>query len=395
MKICHITYDFPPTTGGVETHNYSLVKYLLKKGYDVDVIVLRSSLTKVQIAKASATVNKGIKLHDIYPKPFPFWIFQVRKEIKKIEKEGKIDVFDIHSTLHVLPLIFQKRKIVFSLHYFELNCPGPRIDHSPQSCISSFTKCWRCCGIKRFFEWKVTRYLAIKKTTKFMAKYDYMKKLTVKSGVGEDSIKVVPHWIDVEKNRKIMKNSKLTIAGVDEHNNIFVHVGRLAPDKGVIELLKAFNILIKKYKNGKLIFVGDGVLKNKMEDFCSKNNIDNNVIFTGAVKHDAIFKYLSITNYIVSCQLLDNYGWALLEYMCAEKPIITTNVGATSDILEDGYNALFAEPTVESLSMKMQEILENPKLAKKIAKNALETVRAKHEYGNLRKYEELIKEVVE
>jgi glycosyltransferase involved in cell wall biosynthesis len=395
MKICHITYDFPPTKGGVETHNYSLVKYLLKKGYDVDVIVLRSSLPKAQIAKASATVNKGIKVHDISPKPFPFWIFQVRKKIKKIEEEGKIDVFDIHSINHAFPFVFQKRKIVFSLHYFELNCPGPRVNPFPQPCISSFTKCWRCCGIKRYFEWKLTRCLAIKKTTKFMAKYDHMKKLIVKSGVGEDRIKVVPHWIDVDKNRKIMENSKLTIVGVDEHNNIFVHVGRLSPEKGVMELLKAFNILIKKYKNAKLIFVGDGVLKTKMEDFCSKNNIDNNVIFVGAVKHDAIFKYLSITNYIVSCQLYDNYGWALLEYMCAVKPIIATNVGATSDILEDGYNALFAEPTIESLSMKMQEILENPKLAKKIAKNALETVRAKHGYGNLRKYEELVKEVVE
>ena len=34
MKICHVTFDFPPTIGGTETHNYSLVRYLLEKSYD-------------------------------------------------------------------------------------------------------------------------------------------------------------------------------------------------------------------------------------------------------------------------------------------------------------------------------------------------------------------------
>ena len=44
MRICHICRSFPPLVGGTETHNYSLVKYLSEKGYDVDVIVIRDPI---------------------------------------------------------------------------------------------------------------------------------------------------------------------------------------------------------------------------------------------------------------------------------------------------------------------------------------------------------------
>jgi len=389
MKICHITYSFPPTKGGSETHNYTVVKYLLEKGYDVDVILIR----KKNVNDTENTIYKGIRVHNISPKPFPFWIFQVRKEMKKIEKEGKVDVYDIHSIRHASSFIFQKKKIVYSLHFFELNCPGSRAIPSPQPCIHSLKKCWRCCGIGRYLEWKLIRWFVIRKTTKFMVKYDYMKKLAVKSGVKKDKIEVIPHWLDIEKNRELMRNSKLTIAGVDEHDKIFVHVGRLVPVKGIMKLLKAFNILIKEYKNAKLIFVGDGILRNKLEDFCTRSNINNNVIFAGAVQHDAVFKYLSLADCIISCQLHDNYGWALLECMCAGKPIIATNVGATSDILEDGYNALFAESTPKSLALKMKEILESPELGENLGKNALRTINEKHSLKNLEKYEELVRGV--
>ena len=131
-------------------------------------------------------------------------------------------------------------------------------------------------------------------------------------------------------------------------------------------------------------------LREELEETCKKYNISDRVIFLGMIPNKDLFGYLSLSDALVFPHRYFNYEWALLEAMCTEKPIIATDMPATSDILKNGYTALLAEPTVGSLSMKMQEILENPKLAKKIAKNALETVREKHGYGNLRKYEELI-----
>ncbi len=392
MKICHITYFFPPAAGGTETHNHSLVRYLIQRGYDVDVIVVRpSSMSEEDVAEAADAINKGIKVHNIWDNGFPSWVFQVRKKIKEIEKTGKVDIFDIHSTNDVFALLFQRRKILFSIHLFELNCPGPRLDRCPRPCLSSFMKCWRCCGVRAYFQWKLIRWLAIRTVTRIMVKYDYMKRLAVASGIKEDKIEIVPHWMDIEKFREMAKNPGFRIAGVDEEDKLLVHVGRLSPEKGGLELLEAFSILTRNIGNAKLLFVGDGILKRNMERFCSQNHIEDKVIFVGAVEREDVFRYLSLADCAISCQELgDNYSWTLLEYMCAQKPIIATNVGATTEILKDGYNALLAEPTPESLSTKMQQLLENPELGKKLARNALATVTEKHGPDNLRKYEELV-----
>jgi len=395
MKICHVTDSFPPERGGSETHNYSLVRYLLAKGYDVDVIVLRGShLSKKDVAEAADTINKGIKVHNIWCPRTLFWVFPVRKKIKEIEREGKIDIFDIHSTNHALAFLFQRRTLLLSLHFFELNCPGSTSARWILPCVASFKKCRRCCGIRKYFQWKLIRWLAAKKVTKFMVKYEHVKRLAVESGIKKDKVEVIPHWLDIERFREIVKNPRLRIRGINHGDKLCIHVGRLSPENGIWELLKAFSILTLKISNVKLVLVGDnicaGIPMKDMDNFCHRNHIEDKVIFAGSVVREDVFRYLSLADCAISCQLHHNYNWSLIEYMVAQKPIVATNVGGTTEILEDGYNALLAETTPESLSSKMQQILENPQLAQKLAQNALTTVREKHGSYNLRKYEELV-----
>ena len=227
-----------------------------------------------------------------------------------------------------------------------------------------------------------------------MVKYEYIKRLAVESGIKKDKIEVVPHWLDIERFREIVQNPRPSIMKVSHDDKLCVHVGRLSQENGVIELLKAFDILTQKISNTKLVFVGDGPLREDMEIFCRHNHIEDKVVFVGTVTREDVFSYLSLADCVVSCQLYHNYNWSLIEYMCAQKPIVAMNVGGTTEILEDGYNALLAETTPESLSSKMQQILEHPPLAEELARNALSTVRKKHGFDNLRKYEELLQKLI-
>jgi glycosyltransferase involved in cell wall biosynthesis len=228
-----------------------------------------------------------------------------------------------------------------------------------------------------------------------MFKYENIKKLAMKSGIKENKTVLIPHWMDIPKIREKIKNSNLRIKDKNDNDKILVHVGRLIPIKGVFELLRAFKLLIKKFENVKLIFVGDGKLRNDLEDFCKKNQIRDKVIFAGSVDPEEVFRYLSIADCTISCQQLgENYSWTLLEYMSAKKPIVATKVGGTTEILKDGYNSLLAEPTSESINLKIQQILKNPDFANKLARNALLSVKKKHGFENLIKYEELIKGIV-
>lgn len=395
MKICHITFGYPPTCGGIETHNSLLANYLVSKDYNVNMIVLRTNISREDLSKTYKLSNiSKIKVHNIFPKMFPFWILQIKKEIKKIEKEKKIDVFDIHSIQDILLFIFQKRKLMLSLHFFELNCPGPKQVSYPRPCIYSFKNCWRCCGIKRYVWWKILRFLVITKKIKIMVKYDYLKKILLKTGIDEKKIEVVPHWIDVETINRKSKTKTISNDNIKPNDHVFTFFGRLAPEKGPDILLEAFYLLSKKIRDVKLVIIGDGPLRKTLEQKCEDYKIKNRVIFLGMIPHNYLFEYIALGNFIIFPHRFFNYEWALLEAMCTEKAIIATDVPATKDILRDGYNALLTEPSPKSIFEKMYKLIKNQKLQRYLSKNALETIKEKHTMNNLEKYDELINNLV-
>lgn len=391
MKVCQIVNAFPPGWGGSETHNYTLVKYLLRRGYDVDVIAYRTqNMSRESILEASATINKGINVHNLFPKPHLFWMPQLQNIIKEIEKDRKIDVFDFHS-MFLLPFNFPRAEIILSLHFFELTCPLI-YEEWPRPCAPfSLRKCQNCCGTIRYFFWKLTREYAKRKIRRVMVKFDYMKKSLEKSAFPKEKIVVIPHWIDVEAIRqKSKRNFRHLIVGLEKGDRVFTYFARLSPENGPFLLLNAFNLVAQKRSDVKLVYIGGGELRAELERFCAEHDLQDKVIFLGMIPYTKVHEYLSISDVIVSSHSYMNYNWALLEGMCTEKPIVATNVAATIDILRDGYNALLAEPTPESLSSRMMDVLDNPELGKRIAENAFRTVKTKHSLKNLEKYEELI-----
>jgi glycogen(starch) synthase len=401
MKVCHICSGFPPAVGGTETHNYSIVKYLSEKGYDIDVIVIRPNrkllrqtnydkdiINKILSKNYTEPGLEKVRIHNIFPKPILIY-FQIWKKIREIEKIGKIDVFDVHDTLFVLPLN-KKRKILLSLHFFELSCPKT---NPPLPCnVFSFENCRKCISIYRYIYWRVTRVLTLKKISKIMVKYDFLKNKIIASGVDENKIVVVPYWIDTDMVRKNSKKSVGQSLKTYEYP-VFGFLGRLSEFHGITPLLTSFKNFFKISGKGTLILIGNGEMKEKIDDFCLKNGLSERVKVLGRVPYSEVHRYISLADFFLMPSTYDNYGWTLLDIMACEKPIIATNVGGTGDILKDEFNASIAEPTIESLTRKMLEITTIPDLADRIAKNAFKTIQEKHSMRNLERYEELLREI--
>ena len=113
-----------------------IVKYLSDKGYSVDVIVIRPRIKKlksigysndvvenIQKKEYSLPELENVRIYNIpYPKPI-IGYFQIWKKVREIEKKhGKIDVIDIHTYPFALTFS-RKRKIILSIHFWELLCP--------------------------------------------------------------------------------------------------------------------------------------------------------------------------------------------------------------------------------------------------------------------------------
>ncbi len=100
----------------------------------------------------------------------------------------------------------------------------------------------------------------------FVAITEKAKDVLILEGVAPDKISVVPAGVDCDKFKPLKRNEQLaTKLGISEDSIRILFVGRLVPEKGILDLLKAFSQLLKKNLNTELIIVGSGVPKMQIQ----------------------------------------------------------------------------------------------------------------------------------
>lgn len=402
MRILEICNHFPPTTGGSETHNFSIVKYLHDQGHDVEVIAVRGvqnyEFFSYEDIRNSILSNEfihpelaGVHIHNVILKKYKFpdnyiCYYNIWKKIRQIEKErGPFDLIEIHFLPFAL-VLSNKRKIALAIHSFTVVCVKY---HSPAQCHrSAFGRC-KCVGLIRYVYWRLINVICMHKVDKIIVKYDYMGRNIAKRKVPKNKIATIPHWINYENFQGAIAQKK------SDKPEIFTYgfLGRIDEFKGIDSIIQAFKIIRDKKVKARMLIIGDGPLKKELEDFCKQNNIFEDANFVGSIGHNQLSNYLSLADAFVVASPYDNYNWSLLELMCSGKPIIATNTGGTCDILIDGYNSILSDPSPDSIAEKMEYVYDNYDSIVQISENALQTIIKKHSMRNLKLYEELLVDI--
>ena len=117
--------------------------------------------------------------------------------------------------------------------------------------------------------------------------------------------------------------------------NIVLNIARLRKQKDHITLLKAFKIFSQKNKDFKLIILGHGNLKQKLENFANKLKIENKVFFKGWVSDTS--PYLKKSKLFVLSSIYEGLGNVLIDAINYDLPCISTNCpSGPSEILLNG-----------------------------------------------------------
>lgn len=120
--------------------------------------------------------------------------------------------------------------------------------------------------------------------------------------------------------------------------NYYLYLGRLAKEKGIITLLRAFCSLCSE---SRLIVAGNGPLETDLRE---QYRADPNIEFTGFVSGEE--KRLLLTQakaLIVPSECQETFGMTLVEAFFASTPVIAAEIGAFRDMVEDGVNGLLFE----------------------------------------------------
>ncbi|WP_366247711.1 glycosyltransferase family 4 protein [Terribacillus aidingensis] len=202
----------------------------------------------------------------------------------------------------------------------------------------------------------------------------------VKANKKNDKVHTFLNRVDV--NLFSNKNSNKENNKINNETIILFH-GRIIKEKGVYELIKAFNIAYKQNNKLRLLIAGefsDKKYYKKVANLLSKTQ-HNNISLLGYLDHPSLAKIIQSADIVVLPSLWNEpFGLTIIESMAAGKPIISTNVGAIPEILGDSSGIVIENNSelIKNLSIEIINLANNIQKQKIYSDNALKKVMAKY-----------------
>lgn len=285
--------------GGAEKQLYYLVKNIDRNRYRVIIICL-SEINNPYGLK----LKEYVKIY--YLKSKGHYDISRLKQIISILKNERIDI--VHSYLHIA-----NGYAVNAYLFTKVRCfiPSYRSQEMKRSIVMYLTD--RMCII-----------LSNKIITNSRAVSRFIRE---KYNVNKSKIHVIPNGIDVEKYKKYGKNEN------GKEDTIIVGIiGKDTFEKNIDMFIEVAKGVSLKLDNVVYWFIGQGL--DNVNRFDIFRDLENKMVFHGVVND--IPEYISSMDIVVSTSRSEGMPNAIMEAMAGSKPVVATDTGGTSELVEHG-----------------------------------------------------------
>jgi phosphatidylinositol alpha-mannosyltransferase len=156
----------------------------------------------------------------------------------------------------------------------------------------------------------------------------------------EFPLRVIPNGIDVNA----FKPGLTPIRHLRDDCVNILFVGRLEKRKGLGDLLRAYEFMHPRMPKSRLIVVGDGPLRGKVESFIARHRLPN-VVMAGFVPDTVLPRYYcSADIFCAPATGAESFGIVLLEAMASGLPVVATEVEGYMSVLEPGRDSMTVHP---------------------------------------------------
>jgi glycosyltransferase involved in cell wall biosynthesis len=165
---------------------------------------------------------------------------------------------------------------------------------------------------------------------------------------------------------------------IDNSNILIGNVGRLVDFKGQEILIKAFKKVGDEFPLVKLMIVGDGELKEKLQSLTGELGLERKVIFTG-FRDDlqAVYSAFDIYAHTAKQGGGELFPFALLYAMAAGLPVIATGVGEIPNMIPEGKSGFIVKYNTEEISGKLKLLVNDPALRRVMGNNGFKRLNQK------------------
>jgi lipopolysaccharide heptosyltransferase II len=202
-------------------------------------------------------------------------------------------------------------------------------------------------------------------------------------GVKDTDIELVYNGVDTERfGREFTEEAKYLLRkrlGLGE-DRIVGSIGRLSPVKGYDHLIRALRHLRDRYSGIKLLVVGDGPEKERLEGLSRELGVEASVVFVPQDRDTPAL--LSVMDVFVSSSVQEGLGLSLAEAMASGRAAVATDVGGIGSLIRNNETGLLVRPEdSKSLAGAVSLLLEDDELRSRLGCNGRELVRKDFSIG--------------
>jgi N-acetyl-alpha-D-glucosaminyl L-malate synthase BshA len=301
-----------PTFGGSGVVATELGKALAQKGHKIHFI------TYSQPARLEF-FNENLFYHEVnipaYPLfQYPPYELALASKMVDIVQYEKLDVLHVHYAIPHASAAYMAKQIlktkgiqipvITTLHGTDITLVGKDASYEP---VVTFS---------------------INQSDAVTSVSEDLKEETYRHFPITKDIVVIPNFVNIERFQKQRKDHfKSAIAPFGE--KLLVHTSNFRAVKRIGDIIKIFS-KVREVVPSKLLLVGDGPERPKMENMCRKMGICQDVRFLG--KLEAVEELLSVADVFLMPSEKESFGLAALEAMACEVPVISSNAGGLPEL---------------------------------------------------------------
>ncbi len=359
-----IAFMFAPVSfGGAERVCMMLLKSINRQEFDV-VPILLTQPWESQNPVLNELRLQGFNCHEIpvaiQPTGDYFRIARCWKLLSKLFEEVSFDLLHTHG------------------YYADMvGIPVARIKNIP-----SLSTCHGfIANNRRWRTYNAINRIVLRFASGIVAVSADIKRDLVQSGIRHSKISVLANAVDIGENSGSSNARRLSnraLNGFQQDEFVVGFVGRLSAEKGLVNFLKACEILVRNGINLRPLIVGDGPQRMELEDLSRQLHLDKRVLFTGF--QEDILQWHACMDVFVLPSLTEGTPMALLEAMASSLPVVASAVGGIPQVVTHGKTGLlFPAGNADEIANSILSIFRDSEMGRHLATNAL--VHMQETYG--------------
>lgn len=373
-KVCFVSPEYWPLTGGTGSYVYYLSNELLKNGYSIHVVTGSNQTRDVHVnPQLDVSFLKSPKMPAV--KSF-LLAGNSNRKLKSIKTSADIDI--MHPQLPLTPNFAVPpnygKTLVCTVHS-TWKGEAKAIAGEPFTRLNANEKVLVSLNpMLRFFEESM-----IHRARKVIAVSEFTKwELTNYYKIPAHKIKVIHNGVDIKKFQPAADKRRIKAElGFNPDDIAIVSVGRLYARKGLFTLIESMPPVVKRFPNAKFIISGKGQSDEmqKLIAHATKLGVIGNIIFTGYYPDQKLPKLYQAADVFAFSTFYEHHPFAVLEALSTGLPVVTTTVGGIPETIQTGKNGFLVKPFDEkAFADRILYLLEHPEFASEMGKAARKTV---------------------